>query len=132
MELAQLEFFIRVVEERSFSKAADRVFRTQPAVSIAIRRLEHEIGAPLFDRAQKKPTLTDTGQVLYDYALRMLALRDQARDAVSQLRELRTGRVRVGANESTSLPGPVTSSSIPAPRTSGMTSRTGSEAGRCG
>jgi DNA-binding transcriptional LysR family regulator len=103
MELAQLEFFMRVVEEGSFSKAADRVFRTQPAVSIAIRRLEEEIGAPLFDRAQKTPTLTDTGEVLYDYARRMLALRDQARDAVTELRELRTGRVRVGANESTSL-----------------------------
>ncbi|MDT5158638.1 MAG: hypothetical protein QOC61_4 [Acidobacteriota bacterium] len=103
MELAQLEFFMRVVEEGSFSKAADRVFRTQPAVSIAVRRLEEEIGAPLFDRAQKTPTLTDTGRVLYDYARRMLALRDQARDAVTELRELRTGRVRVGANESTSL-----------------------------
>src|SRR5687767_14909086 len=103
MELAQLEFFMRVVEEGSLSKAADRVFRTQPAVSIAVRRLEEEIGSPLFDRAQKKPTLTDTGEILYDYARRMLALRDQARDAVAELRELRTGRVRVGANESTSL-----------------------------
>lgn len=103
MELTQLEFFMRVVEEGSFSKAADRVFRTQPAVSIAIRRLEEEIGAPLFDRAQKSPTLTDAGKIVYDYARRMLALRDQARDAVTELRELRTGRVRVGANESTSL-----------------------------
>ncbi len=103
MELTQLEFFIRVVEEGSFSKAADRVFRTQPAVSIAIRRLEEEVGASLFDRAQKSPTLTDTGEILYDYARRMLLLRDQARDAVKELRELRTGRVRVGANESTSL-----------------------------
>ena len=103
MELAQLEFFLRVVEEGSFSKAADRVFRTQPAVSIAVRRLEEEIGAPLFDRAQKTPTLTDAGEVLYDYAQRILALRDHAREAVAELRELRTGRVRVGANESTSL-----------------------------
>ena len=103
MELAQLEFFLRVVEEGSFSKAADRVFRTQPAVSIAVRRLEEEIGAPLFDRAQKTPTLTDAGEVLYDYARRILALRDQARAAVVELRELRAGRVRVGANESTSL-----------------------------
>ena len=103
MELAQLEFFMRVVKEGGFSKAADRVFRTQPAVSMAIRRLEEEIGAPLFDRTQKPPTLTDTGCVLYDYARRMLALRDQARGAIAELRELRTGRVRVGANESTSL-----------------------------
>ncbi|MCA1816677.1 MAG: LysR family transcriptional regulator [Acidobacteria bacterium] len=103
MELAQLEFFLRVVEEGSFSKAADRVFRTQPAVSIAVRRLEEEIGAPLFDRAQKTPALTDAGRVLYDYARRILVLRDQAREAVVELRELRAGRVRIGANESTSL-----------------------------
>ena len=61
MELTQLEFFIMVVEQGSFSKAAERVFRTQPAVSIAVRRLEEEIGAPLFDRSQKAPTLTDAG-----------------------------------------------------------------------
>lgn len=45
MEFSQLEFFVTVVEERSFSRAAERVYRTQPAVSIAIRRLEEEIGA---------------------------------------------------------------------------------------
>lgn len=103
MELTQLEFFIRVVEEGSFSKAADRVFRTQPAVSIAIRRLEEEIGAPLFDRSQKTPALTEAGQVVHDYAQRILALRDQARESVAELRTLKRGRVRIGANESTSL-----------------------------
>src|SRR5437868_6465545 len=66
MELTQLEFFLMVVEQGSFSKAAVRVFRTQPAVSIAIRRLEEEIGAPLFDRSQKTPTLTDAGELAYD------------------------------------------------------------------
>lgn len=103
MELTQLEFFLRVVEEGSFSKAADRVFRTQPAVSIAVRRLEEEIGAPLFDRSQRTPTLTEAGKVVHDYAQRILALRDQAREAVAELRTLKRGRVRVGANESTSL-----------------------------
>ncbi|HEX7295843.1 MAG TPA: LysR family transcriptional regulator [Pyrinomonadaceae bacterium] len=103
MELTQLEFFVSVVETGSFSKAALRVYRTQPAVSIAIRRLEEEIGAPLFDRSQKTPTLTDAGQLVYDYALRMLALRDRAQNAVSELRTLERGRVRIGANESTSL-----------------------------
>ncbi len=103
MELTQLEFFIMVVEQGSFSKAAERVFRTQPAVSIAVRRLEEEIGAPLFDRSQKAPTLTDAGQLVYDYAQRILALRDQAQNVVSELRALERGRVRIGANESTSL-----------------------------
>ena len=103
MELTQLEFFLKVIEEGSFSKAADRVFRTQPAVSISIRRLEEEIGAPLFDRSQKKPTLTEAGEIVCDYAQRMIALRDQARAAAVELQTLRRGRVRIGANESTSL-----------------------------
>ena len=103
MEMAQLEFFLRVVEEKSFSKAADRVFRTQPAVSIAIRRLEEEVGAPLLDRSQKSPTLTEAGAIVYEYAQRIIGLRDKARLAVAELRELQKGRVRIGANESTSL-----------------------------
>src|SRR5437763_16230767 len=77
MEMTQLEFFVTVVEEGSFSKAAERVYRTQPAVSIAIRRLDEEIGAPLLERSQKMPTLTEAGELVYDYAKRILALRDQ-------------------------------------------------------
>ena len=103
MEMSQLEFFLQVIAEGSFSKAADTVGRTQPAVSIAVRRLEEEVGAPLFDRSQKTPTLTDAGVVIQDYAQRILALRDQARGAVAELRTLQKGVVRVGANESTSL-----------------------------
>ena len=103
MEMTQLEFFLRVVEEGSFSKAADAVGRTQPAVSIAVRRLEEEVGVPLFDRSQKTPTLTEAGAVIHDYAQRILALREQARASVAELRTLKRGRVRVGANESTSL-----------------------------
>ena len=103
MEMAQLEYFSRVVEEKSFSKAADRVFRTQPAVSIAIRRLEEEIGLPLLDRTQKTPVLTEVGQVVYDYAQRILALRDQVGQAIAEMQSLKRGHIRVGANESTSL-----------------------------
>src|ERR671933_2206019 len=103
MVMSQLELFLQVVEEGSFSKAADAVGRTQPAVSIAVRRLEEEVGAPLFDRSQKTPTLTEVGAVIRDYAQRIIALRDQARAAVTELRALKRGLVRVGANESTSL-----------------------------
>lgn len=103
MELTQLEFFIKVVEEGTFSKAAEAVFRTQPAVSIAIKRLEEEIGAPLFERSQKAPELTELGEVVYDYAKRILTLRDQTLEAVAELKSLERGRVRIGANESTSL-----------------------------
>jgi DNA-binding transcriptional LysR family regulator len=103
MEFSQLEFFVTVAEEGSFSKAAVRVYRTQPAVSIAIRRLEEEIGSPLFERSQKTPVLTDAGELLFDYAKRILSLRDQTFNVVAELKSLRRGRVRIGANESTSL-----------------------------
>ncbi len=103
MEMAQLEYFMRVVQEKSFSKAAARVFRTQPAVSIAIRRLEEEIGLPLLERNQKVPVLTEAGKVVYDYAQRILGLRDEVNQAIRELQSLKSGRVRVGANESTSL-----------------------------
>jgi DNA-binding transcriptional LysR family regulator len=103
LEITQLEFFIKVVEEGGFSKAASRVYRTQPAVSIAVKRLEEEVGAPLLDRSQKTPTLTEAGELVYEYARRIINLRDQARGAVVELRELKRGRIRIGANESTSL-----------------------------
>jgi DNA-binding transcriptional LysR family regulator len=103
MEMAQLEYFTSVVQEKGFSKAASRVFRTQPAVSIAIRRLEEEIGLPLLERSQKVPTLTEAGQVVFDYAQRILGLRDEVGQAIQDMQNLKSGRVRVGANESTSL-----------------------------
>jgi DNA-binding transcriptional LysR family regulator len=103
MEMSQLEFLLKVVQEGSFSKAAQRVFRTQPAVSIAIRRLEEEVGTPLFDRTQKTPTLTEAGHIIYEYAQRIIALRDQAKANVENLKKLEQGCVRIGANESTSL-----------------------------
>jgi DNA-binding transcriptional LysR family regulator len=79
MELMQLEMFIAVVEERSVRKAACRVFRTQPAISIAIKKLEYEMGAPLLDRSRQmdyRPTVI--GRRLYDYATRIIGLRNKA------------------------------------------------------
>lgn len=66
------------------------MFRTQPAVSIAIRRLEEEIGLPLLDRTQKMPVLTEAGQVVYDYAQHILALRDQVGQAITDMQSLKT------------------------------------------
>ena len=104
MELMQLEMFVAMVEEGNFHKAAERVFRTQPAVSMAIRKLEQELGAQLFDRSNRNAcVLTDTGEVLYDYAKQLLNLRDEAIISVQQLRSLQSGRIRIGANESTGL-----------------------------
>ena len=99
MELSQLEVLVAVAQEKGFSRAAQRLRRTQPAVSQAIRRLEAEIGAPVFDRSSKDATLTDAGRVLYGYALQLLNLRRDARGAIHELADLKRGRVVVAANE---------------------------------
>src|SRR3989338_8075406 len=72
MELGELRVFLRVAAERSFSRAAMKLHRTQPAISQAVRRLEESVGERLFDRATKDATLTDAGRLLRDYADRLL------------------------------------------------------------
>ena len=99
MELAELRVFLKVAAERSFSRAAMKLHRTQPAVSQSVRRLEESVGERLFDRATKDATLTDAGRLLRDYAERLLRLSEEAEIAVKDLRDLRRGRVLIGANE---------------------------------
>lgn len=103
MDLSALETFVAVAEERSFSRAAERVLRTQPAVSLAIQKLERELGEPLFDRSRKAGVLTEAGRILLPYARRLMNLRDEAKGAVGELKGLFRGRLTMGANESTSL-----------------------------
>ena len=99
MELNELQVLQAVVAERSFSRAATRLHRTQPAVSQAIRRLEDELGERLFDRSSKGARLTEAGTILLDYAERLTRLKDEAEGAVRELQELRRGRVVIGVNE---------------------------------
>jgi len=99
MELNELRVFLKVSAERSFSRAAMKLHRTQPAVSQAVRRLEQSVGERLFDRATKDATLTEAGRLLRDYAERLLRLSEEAENAVKDLRDLRRGRVLIGANE---------------------------------
>ena len=103
MEISQLEAFVAVVEERSFSRAAAKLHRTQPAISQAVRRLEDWFQAPLLDRSTKSGVLTEAGRIVFDIATRVLNLRSAARSAIDELRALERGRVSVGANESTAL-----------------------------
>jgi DNA-binding transcriptional LysR family regulator len=103
MDISQLEVFLTVAREGSFSRAADKLYRTQSAVSQAIRKLELEIGEALFDRSSRDGLLTDAGRVLQEYAERLLNLRDNAKEALSELRELQKGRLVVSANEFTAL-----------------------------
>ncbi|HZS09808.1 MAG TPA: LysR family transcriptional regulator [Blastocatellia bacterium] len=103
MDLSQLEIFLSIAHEKSFSRAAEKMLRTQPAISIAIKRLEEELGETLFDRSSKSGTLTEAGQTLYSYAQRMINLRDEALRAMGELKGMYRGRLSIGANESTSL-----------------------------
>ena len=75
MDLSQLEVFLTVAREHRFSRAAEKLFRTQSAVSQTIRKLELEIGEPLFDRSSREGVLTDAGRVLQEYAEKLLNLR---------------------------------------------------------
>jgi DNA-binding transcriptional LysR family regulator len=101
VDINQLEVLVTVARERSFSRAAEVLGRTQPAISQAIRRLETDLGEQLFDRSSKDGTLTFAGQVLLDYAKQMLNLRQNARHAVGDVRGLRHGKVAISANEHT-------------------------------
>ena len=98
-----METFLAVADERSFSRAAARLHRTQPAVSQAIAKLEGELGEVLFDRSSRDGTLTDAGEVLREYAAKLLNLRGDAEEALSELRALHRGRLNVAANEYTCL-----------------------------
>jgi DNA-binding transcriptional LysR family regulator len=101
MDINGLEVLVTVARERSFSRAAEVLGRTQPAISQAIRRLEADVGEKLFDRSSKDGTLTPAGQVLLGHAKQMLNLRQHAHTALAELRDLRHGKVTISANEHT-------------------------------
>src|SRR5688572_9868061 len=101
MDINQLEVLVTVAQEQSFSRAAKKLHRTQPAVSQAIRRLELELGEQLFDRSSKDGTLTAAGRVLHKYGQQMLNLRQNAHTAVKELKDLHRGKLTLSANEYT-------------------------------
>jgi DNA-binding transcriptional LysR family regulator len=103
MDLSQLEVFLAVAEEGRFSRAAEKLHRTQSAVSQTIQKLEEEIGEALFDRSTRDGLLTDAGKVLQEYAERLLNLRKDAQGALVELRELQRGNLTIAANEFTAL-----------------------------
>jgi len=81
MDLSQLEVFLAVAREGRFSRAAEKLYRTQSAVSQSIHKLEEDIGEPLFDRSSRDAMLTDAGRVLREYAEKLLNLRSDAETA---------------------------------------------------
>ena len=103
MDLHALRVFRTVVSEKSFSRAAERLLRTQPAVSLSIQRLEAELEEKLIDRSAKDLLLTDAGSIVYDYAGRFEALEGDLKNALAELRDKSAGRLIIGANESSTL-----------------------------
>jgi len=103
MELTPLRVFMTVANERSFSRAAEKLGRTQPAVSLALQRLEGELGEKLFDRSARDVVLTDAGRTVLEYARRFQNLEAELGNAIAELRDHSAGCLAIGANESTGL-----------------------------
>ena len=103
MELYPLQVFNTVVSEKSFSRAAEKLNRTQPAVSLAVQRLESELGEKLLDRTGREISLTDAGQILVEFARRFENVQRELEISLAELRDNASGRLVIGANESTTL-----------------------------
>jgi DNA-binding transcriptional LysR family regulator len=103
MELYPLKVFLTVANEKSFSRAGEKLLRTQPAVSLAVQKLEGDLRERLIDRSGKELLLTDAGRIVYEYARRFENLEGELDIALAELRDNSAGRLTVGANESTSL-----------------------------
>ena len=99
MELGELKVFVTVAAEHSFSRAAIKLCRTQPAVSQAIRRLEEDLGERLFDRSTKCATLTQAGDALLPEAIRLLRMADEAAATIRQLSQRDRAVLRIGGDE---------------------------------
>jgi DNA-binding transcriptional LysR family regulator len=96
MDLRQLRFFVAIAEERNFTRAAERLHIAQPAVSVAIRNLEEQLGLSLFSREGKKVTLTAEGEVFLGHAREILARVHNAEREMGEMRGLEMGQVRIG------------------------------------
>src|SRR5258708_1464839 len=103
MELYPLKVFLTVVSERSFSRAAEKLLRTQPAVSLAIAKFESDREEKLIDRSGKELLVTDAGRIVLEYARRFENLGSEMGNALAELRDHSAGRLSVGANESNTL-----------------------------
>jgi DNA-binding transcriptional LysR family regulator len=103
MELYPLKVFLTVATERSFSRAGEKLLRTQPAISIAIQRLESDLKERLIDRSGRELLLTDAGRVVLEYARRFQNLEADLDNALRELKDNYAGRLSIGANESTTL-----------------------------
>jgi len=100
VELAQLEAFLQVARHRSFSRAAEALFLTQPSVTARIQSLERELGERLFDRSGRTVTLTDAGNAFMNHAQRAITAVQEGTDAIDAVRLGEVGSLRIGSSSS--------------------------------
>ena len=103
MDLDQLHTFLEIVRLKSFSKAAQTCFRTQPAISAQVRQLEQEMNTTLFERLGTRISLTHAGKIFAEYAEQILDLRRRAQDAINELERVPRGELVIAANEATCI-----------------------------
>ncbi|HLH04763.1 MAG TPA: LysR family transcriptional regulator [Bryobacteraceae bacterium] len=103
MDLDQLHTFLEIVRLKSFSKAAQTCYRTQPAISAQVRQLEQELNTTLFERFGTKISLTVAGRIFAEHAEQILALRRRAQDAINELEKVPRGELVIAANEATCI-----------------------------
>ncbi|HUQ95630.1 MAG TPA: LysR family transcriptional regulator [Bryobacteraceae bacterium] len=103
MDLDQLHTFLEIVRLKSFSKAAQTCFRTQPAISAQVRQLEQDVNAPLFERLGTRINLTPAGRIFAGYAEQILDLRRRSQDAINELERVPRGELLIAANEATCI-----------------------------
>ncbi|HWB95202.1 MAG TPA: LysR family transcriptional regulator [Bryobacteraceae bacterium] len=103
MDFDQLHTFLEIVRLKSFSKAAQTCYRTQPAISAQVRQLEQELKTSLFERFGSRISLTTAGKIFATYAEQMLELRRQAQDAINELEHTPRGELVIAANEATCI-----------------------------
>src|SRR5208283_1842851 len=103
MDLDQLHTFLEIVRLKSFSKAAQTCFRTQPAISAQVRQLEQELNTTLFERLGTKISLTIAGKIFAEYAEQILELRRRAQDTINELDRVPRGELVIAANEATCI-----------------------------
>lgn len=102
-KLENYRVFCKVAQNKSFSKAAQELFLSQPAVSQSVRQLEEQLNIQLFTRTSKKVELTAEGQLLYEYASSALGLLESAEQQLSGLQTLKVGQLRLGAGDMTAI-----------------------------
>ena len=103
MDLDQIHTFLEIVRLKSFSKAAQTCYRTQPAISAQVRQLEQELNTTLFERLGTRISLTMAGRIFAEYAEQILELRKRAQDSINELEKAPRGELVIAANEATCI-----------------------------